>query len=1427
MTVTGPNGEAFPLNLSYHAGIGVDQEASWVGLGWDLNTGEISRNINGVPDDWNNVGVAHEEYNWNTGSFETLNSSRRFFGPVYFDQVTFPANDATSFNSIFDTYRTDYGQTRIPVPFEFPDYDYYMASAPGLSGKLNMALLQYKSLIRQNSSSYKYYPYQGDCTSPPDPCYNQDVLFDDADEFDAKPQFWFAGDHYVNAHVAPYDLSSVSLFWQNWGVPSDASTYSSGDFSSTINLAPKGGYHIEYFTNSQINTFEPDPQVASSNDLRDNHKFLDYCIPSGSPRRNSTYFNADHIGAIHITDPNGMMYHFSLPVHTLYEATNRFEIETYDEDNNIDNASDLDNGAADLNEDKIVHHRREADYVHTWKLTAITGPDYVDVNHNGIADDGDSGYWIALSYTKWTNGTYFVSRHPYYGFNVDYRYEETPVSSAETEVGRERFYPEGTSQTTQKEIYYLDKVETATQVAFFVKEIRMDACGVNAIGKLRLNRVVLMDRSDAGLFNSTASATITPFSNPTDTTARQTCNYQQYLQDQQDLEDNALQQVVFEYDYSLAPKAYDNANSNYGASAIAIGGKTLFYAITSNSSVSVNTGKLTLKKLRLFGEGYEQVAPAYEFSYDGNPNPEYDHVKKDMFGFYKSTNSSKTATADVQRGLYMTTASKDDQDAWSLSQIKTPSGKLIKPEYESDEYAHVMAESGGNYEDPVRIFRLEELLDPKNNVNQPSFFLDSDDFDDLWNTQYNDITYKLASFDYVCSGPWNGEIDNTISSITDLNYDNSYTFNLNSADACTTSTFTYDAASRIGYVKLSMKKVYGGGIRTKSIAIQNSFHTAESYKAEFTYEDGVVGHDPSPYHLSPKEGNGPQLLTKSLMADNRHVGPARVGYSKMEATTRDLESQTMGKVVYEFNNYAHKFRPSLEEDYIYTWSPLPNVYKSNYWALIAITQSDAMYGKLKKQSIYDRENKLVSSEERFYTLPAGRGRVEETFNLSFKNAGLGGTEDGIVRFRIMCSRTSFSPWLSKKIEYKNGVYTTTYLDDVHISGSPQKMRIEEGTDHFEVTTAFQQDVETPAMGSKHVSLGKTNQLSAVFTRESEVNDAGHRTVTGHLDDSFPTRKNSNGAFVTASETGLYRAIKGDITQNSDTKTMQDIQLRDDAHNVLGWKDAQGKEFAARLDLSGRNLQIALIENSNHASFTYSGFEHTKTYGVSGGGSRSYADGEVELLTGSTVMTGITGVAPHTGEYMLRLVSTGAGARFRAVEDNQVVSGETVMKGLRTGKTYHVSVWMHEDSPSTATLSAVLNGSDGTNPINVSVSKTISNYTVEAGDWKLVSLEITVPANYQSSGGTNNDLRIILKNTSGTAAYFDDLKVYPVDASLVTQVNDDRWRRPLVESVNDGLYTRAEYDPAGRIRNIYTEYPDVSVGEKRIENHEYGFKREIN
>jgi hypothetical protein len=44
--------DGYPVNMAYHSGVTMDQEASWVGLGWNLNPGVINRSMRGMPDDF-------------------------------------------------------------------------------------------------------------------------------------------------------------------------------------------------------------------------------------------------------------------------------------------------------------------------------------------------------------------------------------------------------------------------------------------------------------------------------------------------------------------------------------------------------------------------------------------------------------------------------------------------------------------------------------------------------------------------------------------------------------------------------------------------------------------------------------------------------------------------------------------------------------------------------------------------------------------------------------------------------------------------------------------------------------------------------------------------------------------------------------------------------------------------------------------------------------------------------------------------------------------------------------------------------------------------------------------------------------------------------------------------------------------------------
>ena len=52
LSIPGPDG-GYPINLAYQSNVGMDQEASWVGLGWLLNVGAINRQMKVFPDEFN------------------------------------------------------------------------------------------------------------------------------------------------------------------------------------------------------------------------------------------------------------------------------------------------------------------------------------------------------------------------------------------------------------------------------------------------------------------------------------------------------------------------------------------------------------------------------------------------------------------------------------------------------------------------------------------------------------------------------------------------------------------------------------------------------------------------------------------------------------------------------------------------------------------------------------------------------------------------------------------------------------------------------------------------------------------------------------------------------------------------------------------------------------------------------------------------------------------------------------------------------------------------------------------------------------------------------------------------------------------------------------------------------------------------------
>ncbi|MDC8005429.1 hypothetical protein POV27_15300 [Aureisphaera galaxeae] len=102
----GPNG-VYPFTANYNSDVNMDKEASWVGLGWSMNPGAISRSVQGIPDDWSvtdNIRYVNRMKPQQTTTIE-LSPDAEIFGAAFkeFSKKTGPLQGA-SLNISYSNY---------------------------------------------------------------------------------------------------------------------------------------------------------------------------------------------------------------------------------------------------------------------------------------------------------------------------------------------------------------------------------------------------------------------------------------------------------------------------------------------------------------------------------------------------------------------------------------------------------------------------------------------------------------------------------------------------------------------------------------------------------------------------------------------------------------------------------------------------------------------------------------------------------------------------------------------------------------------------------------------------------------------------------------------------------------------------------------------------------------------------------------------------------------------------------------------------------------------------------------------------------------------------------------------------------------------------------------------------------------------------
>ena len=299
-------------------------------------------------------------------------------------------------------------------------------------------------------------------------------------------------------------------------------------------------------------------------------------------------------------------------------------------------------------------------YAHSFLLTAVLSPDYIDSDTIRGPSDNDFGNYTKFNYSKVAN----------YHWRIPVERDSASYNDGLKSSNRD---DKANYTYGEKELWYLKSIETKNYIAVFSTSPRDDARGV-------------IDRN-GGVDPDTANASrkldmISLYSKP---------NYRAYLANPTTTKLIPIKVVHFEYNYSLCQGVPNNVNGG---------------------------GKLTLSKIWFtYQSSFKGRLSPYVFNYS-NCNPNYNLKGYDRWGNFKPNDVQGNVPASYFSSLgvpyfslnalsNLTTfnmplptweypyvnQNKVVQDsiaqAWTLSKIQLPSGGIINVNYESDDYASV------------------------------------------------------------------------------------------------------------------------------------------------------------------------------------------------------------------------------------------------------------------------------------------------------------------------------------------------------------------------------------------------------------------------------------------------------------------------------------------------------------------------------------------------------------------------------------------------------------------------------------------------------------------------------------------------------------------------------------------------------------------
>ncbi|MBT1706370.1 hypothetical protein KK060_24040, partial [Fulvivirgaceae bacterium PWU20] len=370
------------------------------------------------------------------------------------------------------------------------------------------------------------------------------------------------------------------------------------------------------------------------------------------------------IGELAVFNESGMRYLYALPVYSKNEKSLSYSV-TKVVASNIDNNYIAYPTKQNIVDGKVkVGQEQDSKYASTFLLTEISSPDFVDMTGNGATPD-DNGSYTRFNYQKTTSTDWYNWRAPYRGVV----YNKNSHSNPKDDQGS---YSEG-----EKELYFLESIETKTHVAIFRISNRDDsreapdkddamnkvAGSPGSVSVKKLDRIDLYSINDCGR-DSRGYPVVNAGVKP-------------------------IKSTIFKYCYSLSPGLPNSVDGKLTLERVHFeyNGVTT----TKISPYLFNYSYPDYSKYpSKYKSGPEDVTANYSSLTEDEQNPGYSPFHSDAWGNYQANGEERFS--NMRNWLDQTIGSNIhgfDPAAWHLKVIQLPSGGEIHVQYEQDDYAYV------------------------------------------------------------------------------------------------------------------------------------------------------------------------------------------------------------------------------------------------------------------------------------------------------------------------------------------------------------------------------------------------------------------------------------------------------------------------------------------------------------------------------------------------------------------------------------------------------------------------------------------------------------------------------------------------------------------------------------------------------------------